>query len=259
MSQIRLLSMDFDGTLVRDWAPPPYPKTLVRTLNQLRSNGVWMAVNTGRTIHLVEEGLEYTGFPIRPDFALTTEREVFRWNGSIWEDFGEWNSQCQQEHDNLYSKAEELLLEIEGFVESKTAARLYYEENRFSGVVSRTNSEMDDICQFIETQRLGFPEFAYQRNSVYLRFCHVAYHKGTALAELQRLTDISSEQTFAIGDNFNDLPMLNLTFARFLACPSNAIEDVKATVRSQGGFVATQDSGLGVHEALRHFLPDLLA
>ena len=40
MSQIRLLSMDFDGTLVRDWAPPPYPKTLVRILNQLRRNGV---------------------------------------------------------------------------------------------------------------------------------------------------------------------------------------------------------------------------
>ena len=259
MSQIRLLSMDFDGTLVRDWAPTPYPKTLVRTLNQLRCNGVLIAVNTGRTIHLVEEGLEYTGFPIRPDFALTTEREVFRWNGSFWEDFGEWNSQCQQEHETLYSKAEGLLLEIEEFVGSKTAARLYYEENRFSGVVSRTNSEMDDICQFIETQRLGFPEFAYQRNSVYLRFCHVAYHKGTALAELQRLTDISSEQTFAVGDNFNDLPMLNLTFARFLACPSNAIEDVKATVRNQGGFVATQDSGLGVYEALRYYLPDLLA
>jgi hydroxymethylpyrimidine pyrophosphatase-like HAD family hydrolase len=78
------------------------------------------------------------------------------------------------------------------------------------------------------------------------------------LAELQRLTDISSDETFAAGDNFNDLPMLNLAFARFLACPSNAIEDVKETVRNQGGFVAGQDSGLGVDEALRYFFPSLL-
>lgn len=250
--------MDFDGTLIRDWEPPPYPKMLVQTLDQLRRNGVLIAINTGRTIHHVEEGLEYTGFPVRPDFALTTEREVFRWNGSKWEDYGEWNLQCQEEHETLYSKIESLLQEIEEYIGTKTDARLFYEEKRLSGVVATTHLEMDEICQFIAAQGLGFPDFAYQRNSIYLRFCHVAYHKGAALAELQRLTDISNEDTFAAGDNFNDLPMLNLSFARFLACPSNAIDDVKVTVRNQGGFVATQDSGLGVDEALRFFFPSLL-
>ena len=90
MSQIRLLSVDFDGTLVRNWAPPPYPGELVEILNELRQNGVLLAINTGRTIRLVEEALGSTGFPVRPDFALTSEREVFRWNGANWEDFGGW-------------------------------------------------------------------------------------------------------------------------------------------------------------------------
>jgi hydroxymethylpyrimidine pyrophosphatase-like HAD family hydrolase len=116
---------------------------------------------------------------------------------------------------------------------------------------------MDAICRFIETKRFQFPDFGYQRNSIYLRFCHSAYDKGVALGELQRLTGISSEETFAAGDNFNDLPMLNLAFARFLACPSNALEDVKAAVRKQGGFVASEDSGFGICEALRHFFPNL--
>lgn len=255
MSHIRLLSMDFDGTLVRDWAPPPYPQKLVQILNQLRRDGVLIAVNTGRTLRLVEEALEYTGFPVRPDFALTTEREVFRWSGSSWDDFGGWNSRCREEHDNLYMNSVTLLEQIERYVEFMTVARLHYDEGRLSGIVSTTHAEMDTICQFIETHRSGYPDFAYQRNSVYIRFCHSAYHKGTALAELQRLTDISCDETFAAGDNFNDLPMLNLAFARFLACPSNAIEDVKSTVIKQGGFVAAQDSGLGVYEALRHFFP----
>jgi HAD superfamily hydrolase (TIGR01484 family) len=257
MSQIRLLSVDFDGTLVRNWAPPPYPKRLVEVLNQLRRNGVLLAVNTGRTIRLVEEALGITGFPVRPDFALTSEREVFRWTGSTWEDFGGWNSRCREEHDTLFANCEALLEEIEQHLESTTTARLYYEESRFSGVVSTTNAEMDEICGFIENKRLAFPDFAYQRNSIYLRFCHSAYHKGSALAELQRLTDISREETFAAGDNFNDLPMLDLAFARFLACPSNALEDVKMTVRNQGGFVASQDSGFGVCEALMHLFPNL--
>jgi HAD superfamily hydrolase (TIGR01484 family) len=255
MSQIRLLSMDFDGTLVRNWAPPPYPKKLVQILNELRDQGVLLAINTGRTIRLVEEALDITGFPVRPDFALTSEREVFRWTGSTWEDFGGWNSRCRDEHDTLFANCEALLQQIEQHLESATAARLHYEENRFSGVVSTTNAEMDEICQFLEGKRFEFPDFAYQRNSIYLRFCHSAYHKGTALAELQRLTDITKEETFAVGDNFNDLPMLSLEYARFLACPSNSLEDVKTAVRNQGGFVASEDSGLGVYEALVHFFP----
>jgi HAD superfamily hydrolase (TIGR01484 family) len=257
MSQIRLLSVDFDGTLVRNWAPPPYPEELVEILNELRQNGVLLAINTGRTVRLVEEALGSTGFPVRPDFALTSEREVFRWNGSTWEDFGGWNSRCRQEHDTLFANCGALLQAIEQYLETTTAARLHFDENRFSGVVSTTVAEMDEICRFVETKRFDFPDFAYQRNSVYLRFCHSAYHKGAALAELQRLTDISRDETFAAGDNFNDLPMLNVAFARFLACPSNALEDVKVTVRNQGGFVASQDSGFGMCEALRHFFPNL--
>src|ERR1700730_9761723 len=257
MNQIRLLSVDFDGTLVRNWALPHYPTELVQILNQLRRNGVMMAINTGRTIRLVEEALDSTGFPVRPDFALTSEREVFRWNGATWEDFGGWNSRCWEEHDILFTNCGVLLEEIERYIESTTTARLHYEENRFSGVVSTTNEEMEQICRFIETKRFGFTDFAYQRNSVYLRFCHLAYHKGAALAELQRLTDISKEETFAAGDNFNDLPMLNLACARFLACPSNALEEVREAVRSQGGFVASEDSGFGVCEALRHYFPKL--
>jgi HAD superfamily hydrolase (TIGR01484 family) len=257
MNQIRLLSVDFDGTLVRNWALPHYPTELVQILNQLRRNGVMMAINTGRTIRLVEEALDSTGFPVRPDFALTSEREVFRWNGATWEDFGGWNSRCWQEHDILFTNCGVLLEEIERYIESTTTARLHYEENRFSGVVSTTNEEMEEICRFIETKRFGFPDFAYQRNSVYLRFCHLAYHKGAALAELQRLTDISKEETFAAGDNFNDLPMLNLAVAHFLSCPSNALDDDKAAVRNPGGFVASQDSGFGMCEALRHFFPNL--
>ena len=38
------------------------------------------------------------------------------------------------------------------------------------------------------------------------------------------------------------------------ASPANAIEEVKATVRDAGGYVARRQHGAGVHEALEHFL-----
>jgi hydroxymethylpyrimidine pyrophosphatase-like HAD family hydrolase len=158
----------------------------------------------------------------------------------------------------LYGKIEGLLWEIEEHVQRKTGARVYREEGRFCGIVAQTNPEMNAIVRFIDERREAFPDFGYQRNSVYLRFCHISYHKGTALAELQRLLGISTDETFAAGDNFNDLPMLDGLVARFVACPCNAIEEVKTTVRRQGGFVASQDSGAGIADALHHFFPHLI-
>jgi hydroxymethylpyrimidine pyrophosphatase-like HAD family hydrolase len=261
MNDVRLLSMDFDGTLIcgdKDSDYPAFPKQLVDALNTLRSNGVQLALNTGRTLASVESGLEFTGFPVRPDFALTTERDLYRWDGSSWEDFGDWNAHCEKRHTSLYSEAEHLLQEIEAFALNLPGTRLCRESDQFMGVITANMQDMDEVCAFINRCRAGFSEFSYQRNSIYLRFCHLDYNKGTVLAELQRLIGVLPEATFAVGDNFNDLPMLDPKVARYLACPSNAIPTVKSAVLSGSGFVAGQESGAGVFQALQHFFPQQL-
>ncbi|HEX8489982.1 MAG TPA: HAD hydrolase family protein, partial [Chthoniobacterales bacterium] len=97
------------------------------------------------------------------------------------------------------------------------------------------------------------PKFHYQRNMVYLRFCHADYHKGAALAELSRLLEIPREEIFAAGDHHNDISMLDGRYAQYPACPANAISAVKQAVTSAGGYVASKTYGAGVHEALLHF------
>jgi hypothetical protein len=113
---------------------------------------------------------------------------------------------------------------------------------------------MDRLTRFIDRARAKAPKFNYQRNTVYLRFCHADYHKGAALAELSRLTNTPQSAIFAAGDHHNDLSMLDGRFAAMPACPANAIAEVKETVRRAGGWVAEKEVGAGVHEALQHFL-----
>jgi hypothetical protein len=48
--------------------------------------------------------------------------------------------------------------------------------------------------------------------------------------------------------------MLDGRYAAFPACPANAIDPVKETVRNAGGWVAEEEFGAGVREALVHFL-----
>jgi len=259
VKKIRLLSTDFDGTLVNHGGRPPVVPELFEWFAGLRKRGVLWAVNTGRALEHIVEGLEEFGFPFSPDYVLTTERHVFRPadNGLGWDDFGDWNLRCEQAHQELFATARPLLEEIAAYVENKTQGRMIYEDSFPAGLVAASDTEMDAVVEFIDKTRIGgHPAFHYQRNTLYLRFCHMDYSKGAALGELGRLLDIPREQIFATGDHFNDLEMLDGRFAQWVACPGNSAELVKETVRSAGGYVAKGLCSAGVVESLAYFFND---
>jgi HAD superfamily hydrolase (TIGR01484 family) len=254
MAKIRLLSTDFDGTLVNHFATPPVSPALINMFRDLQSEGVLWAVNTGRELHHIEEGLQEFRFPIEPDFVLTAEREVYhRGPSGRWQDYGDWNARCGEAHEALFHQSERLLADIRAYLERDTKAHPIYEGNRMIGLAAATDREMDLICDFLEKERVRVPGFHFMRNTVYVRFCHEDYSKGTALGELARLTRIPVEQIFAAGDHFNDLPMLDGRHARWVACPGNSVDAVKAMVQGAGGYVARGECSDGVVEALRHF------
>ncbi|MGC3988589.1 MAG: HAD-IIB family hydrolase [Chthoniobacteraceae bacterium] len=253
---IRLLSTDFDGTLVNHFAEQPVSADFIAVLGELRAQGAVWAINTGRALHHIVEGLEEFDFPVQPDFVITCERDVFQKDATgKWVDYGDWNRRCAEVHDQLYAKAQPMFDRIIHYLQTETNAR-FINDNTGIGVVSEDEPEMNRIVAFIDTMRHEVPDFHYQRNTMYLRFCHAAYSKGAALAELGRLLAIPREQIFAAGDHYNDLPMLDGVFAQWVACPSNSAENVKELVRKANGsgFVAEREAGDGVADGLRHFL-----
>jgi HAD superfamily hydrolase (TIGR01484 family) len=253
-SKIQLISTDFDGTLVSHASDPVFDRDCMELIRELQSGGAIWAINTGRSVGLLEEGLEDFAFPVLPDFFLTSERDVFRPTERGWEPYGDWNARCAQAHAELYDSASSVLAEVVDFVSRQTRARVIYEADAPAGLIATSEDEMDRLTKFIDQAKANDPKFHYQRNTIYLRFCHADYHKGAALAELSRLTEIPREAIFAAGDHHNDISMLDGRYAAFPSCPANAIDAVKAAVQNAGGRVAEKEFGAGVHEALQHFL-----
>ncbi len=252
MASIRLISTDFDGTVVDHDGGPMVSDLLMERIESLRARGAVWAMNSGRTLGMMREGLQI--LPVHPDYLLTSEREVFRpAPGGGWEDFGDWNAKCREVHRGLFARTSDALMRIVDYVRERTQARAVYDAERPDGVIAGSEEELDHIVGFIEGVRKDLPMLHYQRNSVYLRFCHLAYHKGAALQELGRLLGIRRGAIFAAGDNHNDLPMLDGRYAGMPACPSNSIEPVRKSVRVAGGYVAAARCGDGVAEALDHF------
>jgi len=253
---IKLLSTDFDGTLVcRTGESAFLDAGCMAFIRDLQHDGSLWAINTGRSVDLLESGLTDFAFPFRPDFILTSERDIFRpgRSGDSWEAFGDWNERCARDHAELFSASQSVLTEVIDFVNQKTKARIIYEPHGPAGLITTDEEEMDCVTEFIDQARAKQPTFHYQRNTVYLRFCHADYHKGAALAELARMIGVPRDHIFTAGDHHNDISMLDGAVAAMPACPANAIDEVKNAVRAAGGYVAEREHGSGVHEALRHF------
>ncbi len=251
---IKLLSTDFDGTVIDHFAKPPVSPEFLHALAFLKNKGVLWAVNTGRELAHIVEGLLEFKIPIEPDFVLTAEREVFhRGPSGAWQDYGDWNARCVVAHAELFANAGPLLADIRAFLDRHVKSHPIFEGKHLVGLATETDEEMDRVCEFLDRERGRVPGFQFMRNTVYVRFCHEAYSKGTALGELARLVNLKPDEIFAAGDHYNDLPMLDGVHARWVTCPSNAVEAVKKTVRLAGGHVASMGCSDGLVEALRAF------
>lgn len=254
MTGIRLLSTDFDGTLITHGSDGRCGRALAAALEAHKSSGGLWAINTGRSLEHAIEGIEKFHSPVTPDFVLTNEREIYRRSGTgDWHDHGSWNNICHERHRALFEKSAPLLAAIEELAESSREARIVYERGTPAGIVTDNEEAMDRMVDGILKHGTRHPEFHFQRNTIYLRFCHRDYHKGAALGELCRLEAIDRDSVFAAGDHYNDISMLDGTYASMTACPSNAIQEIRDIVALSHGYIASLPGGDGIAEAIEYF------
>ena len=251
---IRLLSTDFDGTLIGHQPDARTAKSLFDALTSLRqSGGIW-AINTGRQLWFALEGLEQAHLPHDPDYVLSSEKDIYRRveEGS-WEAFGDWNAKTEKQTLDLFGRAEHVFRAIERLTTAEEGIEVLYENGRLAGLMTADSSMMDRTAELVREVAADLPEFSFNRNDVWMRFTHREIHKGSSLTELGRFLGIPREEVLAIGDHHNDIPMLDGSAAGMVACPSNAVREVQEIVSRNKGYVSPYPWGEGVADAIRHF------
>jgi HAD superfamily hydrolase (TIGR01484 family) len=249
-----LLSFDFDGTLIMHESSPVFHPEMNRMLAILKQQGAAFVINTGRNLEQTIEGIAQYGVLTQPDFIIARECDIYK-PGILrsWVDFGSWNAIARKDQLNFNQINHSALTQIQLMTHRETQANYMIDHRQEHGIIAQTEDELTHICQYIDSFKDAFPTLDYNRNSIYLRFTHHAYNKGTALRELQRLLNLTLAQTFAAGDNYNDLSMLTPTCAKMLACPVNSVPDVIQRIRSHNGFISTQQASEGMMQALHHY------
>ncbi|MBM3862368.1 MAG: hypothetical protein FJ385_00220 [Verrucomicrobia bacterium] len=253
-----VLSFDFDGTLHDPASDPPVPSAFFDKIRRLReSHRIVWGINTGRTMEHLLEGFAESAFPFLPDWVVACEREVHLPDvDGRWREHESWNQRCRREIATLFERASGLLARIRRDIEQRTGAEWFELSHDPACIVARTIEEMDWIVGHITQIAAEAPDLGWQRSSIYLRFGHREFQKGSSLGEVARIHGLDAAACFAMGDSHNDLEMLDAAHAAMAACPANAVADIIAKVESGGGLVTRQAHGDGVVEALRHYFPD---
>ncbi len=248
---MRMLSFDFDGTLHHPADNPPVPFAFFDLIKTLREeHGALWCVNTGRSLPHLIEGFIESGFPFLPDWVVAREREIYQPNvkGRMIP-HAQWNHRCEHEMQRLFTRADDFLKTIKHETLEHTGAEWIATDGEPAGIISRTEEEMDWICERV-IELIPPRDLGWQRNTIYLRFGHNAFHKGSSLGEISRLSGLTADACFAIGDGHNDLGMLDPAYAASVACPANAVPEVRMQVLSHNGHIASSPHGDGVIEAL---------
>jgi HAD superfamily hydrolase (TIGR01484 family) len=251
---VKIISTDFDGTLFAEFENPPIPEELQRLIGDLQAGGAKWVINTGREMSSLMEALGRAGIEVEPDYLVLVEREIYSHHESQYSGLEEWNAGCTRAHADLFARIRPDLPGIVAWINERFHAKIYEDAYSPFCLIAGNTGDAHAIHDYLNTYCQRIPELTVVRNDIYARFSHAAYNKGTALAELTRRLGFHGAQVFAAGDHLNDLPMLSRTFAKWLAAPANAVEEVKATVRQQGGYVSELTHGRGVAEAIKHYL-----
>jgi len=248
---ISLYCFDFDGTLVDKEHTPSFEPALACELEQARRDGAAWVINTGRSLHHTLEGVLGHGIPLAPDFIIAREHEIYARNAvGRWADLGVWNGDARRQHDTFYRHHRRVLEEIRLFVEKAGLGWWIEEAGDPAGVITHTEEGMAEVIAFVHEHIAHWPDLGYQRNTIYLRFTHRDFDKGTALLELSRHLGLGPAEVFAAGDNFNDLPMLRRSVAHHLLAPFNSLPEVKIQVLAEGGRLSELPASRAMAEAV---------
>jgi len=254
-SSLRLICTDFDGTIAEADGEPISPAFFERLYSWRQRGQVYWVINTGRTYESLHEDLVQRKVPIWPDWAVAMEREIWLIRERRGIGWFEWNRKCELLHTQLFESVKPIWKLVEDYIVRHTQAQLVEDAGSPLGIIASCDEEADEISAYITPLLKNWPTLVAVRNSIYFRFSHKFYDKGVCLEAISSGLGVLPQQIFVIGDHLNDLPMMERRYAGHLACPDNAVDEVKAKIRAQGGYVASAKVAEGTVEAWDRFFP----
>lgn len=249
-----ILSTDFDGTLTSPAQPDVLCPEFMDWIAEARQAGkVTWIINTGRCWSSLSAELGHRNARIWPDWVVLVEREIHRVRDKSPQPHLSWNNRCADLHARLFGESASLWDQMRRDFHRYENLQLVEDIGCPLGLIAHSEDQADLIEKDVFKRIEGHRDLIMVRNSIYFRFGHAAFTKGSCLREIALREGLDAASCFAAGDHYNDLTMLKQESARFVCCPSNSAERVKRQVELERGLVSKFAYSGGVVDGLKTF------
>lgn len=254
-----LLCTDFDGTIAT-----PFDETQVfapdffEWIEKARRfyNVTWV-IATGRDWPALATQLHLRHPAFWPNWVVVVERYAFAVRDYEPVSLEPWNSRCAELHKKLFDRSSFVFEKIRAMLADLDGLEFIVEPDSPIGMIAYSEYQADEISRILKKVIPKNGDLMLMRNSVYFRFAHKRFHKGTGIGAIAQTLKIDPTHCFIAGDHYNDMHMLDRAYGHKLACPGNSISEVKHLVKKQGGYIATKSIDAGIVEALQHYFPEV--
>lgn len=239
MSRQYAVFSDIDYTIVFDSEIAPMTHTLIE---QVRQRAHFVLV-TARSM------AECAPLPSIPNDGLAAENgaAVYLRHGSQDLLDADWDAVMQRRQRNLVQFRESL---------AERGWRINRKLHAFSSCIESSGKTEADIQWAQETLPEGLRlEFSRNTAGRYIEVFPEEAGKDKAVERLCGRLGVSPGHTLGLGDNTNDLSMLQAVAVPL--CPGNAHPDVKRQVTGAGGYVSAESGHAGAQDILREVLDRL--
>jgi Cof subfamily protein (haloacid dehalogenase superfamily) len=263
-SDRKIAFFDIDGTLTSE-IDGKVPESAKEAIRQARANGNLMYINTGRCMQNVEQRFLEVGFDgviagcgtniygenykellyVQQSHKITGEILQHARNFKLDILF---ESKSYVQFDNIRP-----LITEGGIRQYNAFVRRNYEMTRDLDDESFTCDKFvvwfDDISDEPEFRKVSDKYFeCIDRGGNFREFVPLGYSKATGIQFILDRYDIPLENTYALGDSTNDLPML--TYVRHSIAMGNSNPK---SLFNQVSYVTAKSSENGIEQALRHY------
>lgn len=249
--RVDLVVTDLDGTVLDEDRGRATPPELWAALAEFQAVGGRWWVATGRDLPDALEAISRAGSRGLPSVVVATEQLIFRRRGDSFVGCAGWNDPCRRVLARLFADNAAAVDAMRIHLDTDHCGCRYEDPLSPLCVEARSVAELARIRVALAPWVASMAGAAFAQNDRYGRVTHRDFHKGSAVAHVQARASLRAERTVAVGNDLNDLPMLDSRVAAVTAAPGDAARAVLDAVARQGGVVGREPGPRGVLDALR--------
>lgn len=238
--------------------PASFHPEVISLLNEMEARGVAWCTNSGRDAEDQQQVLSIAaerGLRHWPRALLCTESMIYPRRDGAYEDLQPWNGRVEAEMRVFHRQVQGLLeTRLDELVLRYASMPVYIGETYTAFNVPGDESRA--LALYGELRELlgSLEGLLITRNGSWVAVLIEQVGKGNILREYARHAGYGLHEILAVGDQFNDLPMLDGSSAHRVGCPGNSIPEVVQAVRNANGYVAKAPGPEGTLEVIRREL-----